>query len=558
MRIDLSSTPYSRAGSHLVVDLDKLDTSPELRIGTRFKGGLAHSLFAMPLGQGQVEGAPGGLQYQAPSGSLRLNFPDAWHMRLSWFGSIVLHTHFTAPNVVQLAEREWLLFGWKQGLILRLHLGGGAIRLGPDSKVPDCREPANLLLEATDRQGDLLIAYGVREPFPDLALLEESVESQSRRIDAEFASFLDAFPDATDAMIPSREDAAYILWSTLRAPLGHITRTASVMSNHWMNNIWNWDNFFNALALAPGHPHLAAEAFSLLFDHISPEGQLPDYLNQAEVSYMRTKPPVHGRFLILMLEAGFDPGENWLADIYEKMARQATWWLEKRTLGPGQSPAYFFPSESGWDNATCLKGYCPAISPDLAAIFMSDLDALGTLASRLGKPNAASKWREQQDSIRAFLESKLIANGRPRVLDLGLRPIRTAGQSLLPFVALYAGNLIDSRLWDALLDSLRSAPFDSPAGLATEALHSPRFVEDGYWAGAAWAPPVLLIADGALRRGNIPFAKHLAGSFCANASRNGFSENYAAASGSPLRDPQYSWSAAAFLHFLHRFPRISP
>jgi hypothetical protein len=59
----------------------------------------------------------------------------------------------------------------------------------------------------------------------------------------------------------------------------------------------------------------------------------------------------------------------------------------------------------------------------------------------------------------------------------------------------------------------------------------------------------MILVAGLEDGGDKEFARELKLRFCRMALRSGMSENYDAATGAPLRDSGYSWSASVYLIF---------
>ncbi len=96
---------------------------------------------------------------------------------------------------------------------------------------------------------------------------ERSFDQVAQVAQSEFTAFVDAVAPWRDDSTPAAELAAYVLRSAAVAPAGFLSRSAILMSKHWMNKVWSWDHRFNALALAPGAPRLAWDQYLTVFDH---------------------------------------------------------------------------------------------------------------------------------------------------------------------------------------------------------------------------------------------------------------------------------------------------
>lgn len=140
-----------------------------------------------------------------------------------------------------------------------------------------------------------------------------------------------------------------------------------------------------------------------------------------------------------------------------------------------------------------------------------------------------------------------------RVYQSGTHRVQADAQSLYPFMPLMLGRRLPQEIAAKLIAGLKEeGRFLTPYGLATEALSSPYYQDDGYWRGPIWAPPMALIIEGLADLGERAFARELARRFCDCVCRSGFAENFDARTGAPLRDPAYTWTSSVFLLLAHR------
>ncbi len=375
----------------------------------------------------------------------------------------------------------------------------------------------------------------VRSPF------EECVAG----VEGEFHRWLDTMPPAPASLAMARVAAAYTNWAAVVEPDGFFRRPAMLMSKGWMDQVWSWDNCFNAMALCGGNPQLAWDQLWLMIDHQDDFGAFPDALNPLFRHYNFSKPPVLGWALGWMMAE--TPGffcENRLQEIYEPLGRWTRWWLEHRTA-PGETlPHYLHGNDSGWDNSTMFDAGAPLIAPDLAALLILQLETLGDLADALGKPREAAWWRERAAAMLEALLQELwradhfIARRQHDGFEVHC-------ESLIPIVPIVLGQRLPA---DVLAALIRQIPeFLTEHGLATEKPSSPHYATSGYWRGPIWAPSTLLIVDGLRCCGEQALAEDIASRFCAMCAGSGFAENFDALSGRGLCDTGYTWTSSVFL-----------
>lgn len=178
----------------------------------------------------------------------------------------------------------------------------------------------------------------------------------------------------------ARRLAAYLLWANTVPAEGALTRPAIYMTKNHMINIWSWDNAFSALGVAEMDAALAFDQFGAIFDHQHASGLLPDFVNDRDVSFAFTKPPVHGWAILRLVQA--HPTfltEDRRAALIPWLERQVGYWLTHARKDAHSLPAYFHGNDSGWDNASFFAEGGPVITPDLPSFLILACDCLALL-----------------------------------------------------------------------------------------------------------------------------------------------------------------------------------
>ncbi|MPY63196.1 amylo-alpha-1,6-glucosidase [Streptomyces spongiae] len=384
-----------------------------------------------------------------------------------------------------------------------------------------------------------------RRPYRSTSTFGEVTEAARRS----FAEFVDTVaPWRTDGT-PAVELAAYVVWSATVLPAGLVTRPAVLMSKHWMDKVWSWDHCFNALALAPGSPGLAWDQFSLPFDHQDESGALPDSVTHSEVLYNFVKPPIHGwafGHLRRRLREPLTPAQ--LTEAYDRLTRWTDFWLTARRAPGAALPHYQHGNDSGWDNATTFDPDRVAVTADLAAVLVLQLDELARLAAELGFRDDARRRTEAADALQAALLDELWDGERFLSRPAhGGAPSPSA--SLLDLMPIVLGDRLPPKVSDRL--AKRIDTHLTAFGLATEHPASPHYEPDGYWRGPIWAPATVLIEDGLRRAGHERLADEISARFRALCETSGFAENFDALTGQGLRDRAYTWTASSYLLLAH-------
>lgn len=358
-----------------------------------------------------------------------------------------------------------------------------------------------------------------------------------------FAGFLEALAPWRDDETPAAGLAAYVLWSATVHPAGMLSRTAVLMSKHWMDKVWSWDHCFNALALY-GLPDLAWDQFRVPFDHQDESGALPDSVTHSEVLWNFVKPPIHGWALHRLRSSACDPGRDKLLDIYRQVAGWTRFWLEARQAAGSGLAHYQHGNDSGWDNATTFDPERVIESADLAAFLVLQLDELARLAVDLGLPVEAADWDRRSQAMMTTMIGRLWDG--ERFVARGVESGRTwTSASLLDLMPIVLGERLPAEVRDRVVARLEDHLTDH--GLATERPGSTEYQADGYWRGPIWAPATILIEDGLRRAGEPDLADRISRRFRRLCETSGFAENFDARTGAGLRDRAYTWTASAYL-----------
>ncbi|WP_284164901.1 trehalase family glycosidase [Frigidibacter sp. SD6-1] len=383
---------------------------------------------------------------------------------------------------------------------------------------------------------------GTIDLFPAIppAPASEGFEDARAGAASEFADWLAKAPHGTDE---ARRLAAYLLWANTVPAEGALTRPAVYMSKNDMINIWSWDNAFSALGVAAMDGGLAFDQFGAIFDHQHASGLLPDFVNDRDVSFAFTKPPVHGWAILRLIDR--HPG--WLTEdrrqaLVPWLSAQVGYWLTHARKGASNLPTYFHGNDSGWDNATFFAEGGPVMTPDLPTFLILTCDCLARL-----DPERSAAWQAQAGQLYSQLIASLWTGetfGSRRAAD----PARLrTDESLIGFMPLLLGPRLPREMAAALVSGLKSGGWITDWGPATESTGSPLYEANGYWRGPIWAPTTLLLWDGLMQQGDVQLARDIARRFCRLCETSGMAENFDALSGAGLHDRAFAWTSAVYL-----------
>ncbi len=362
-------------------------------------------------------------------------------------------------------------------------------------------------------------------------------------VEGEFIHWLARTPKGgADA---ARRLAAYLLWANTVPAEGALTRPAIYMSKNHMINIWSWDNAFSALGVATMNPDLAFDQFGAIFDHQHASGLLPDFVNDRDVSFAFTKPPIHGWAILRLAEAntGFITDAR-RAALIPWLERQVGYWLTHARKDDQSLPAYFHGNDSGWDNASFFIEGGPVITPDLPTFLILTCDCLGRLHQ---DENQSLSWRNRADALLELLLTQLWDGTSFGTRLLADPACLRQDQSLIGFMPLLLGKRLPRDMAHALIDRVQTGGWLTPWGPATESPASPIYEADGYWRGPIWAPTTMLLWDGLRQQGEAGLADSIARHFLNLCETSGMAENFDALTGAGLRDRAFAWTSAVYL-----------
>lgn len=337
------------------------------------------------------------------------------------------------------------------------------------------------------------------------------------------------------------KECAYIMWSNTIAPLGNFDTEAIVMSKAGMSNVWSWDNAFNALGLADIDYRMAMDQFMVMYKHINRVGRVPDAISQNYKVWNFVKPPVQGWMYKQMIKRNPEfATPHALEEVYFDMKRNTDWWLNLR----GEVPSYYHGNDSGQDNSTCYDESEHIETSELIAFLSVQCSFLSEAAeilhyptdkktyARLAEELAEKAVKDYWDGEKIFV--RLAETGEPYYCD-ALMPLRVIVlEDRLPKEM---QEYIVKRIWEHHL---------CVGGIASEAVDSPKFEENGYWRGAVWAPDVVMFVYALRNLGYNDLADKISENYKNGVTKYGFSENTSALTGKQLRCKGYSWAANAY------------
>ncbi|MBO5110796.1 MAG: hypothetical protein J6D21_08780 [Clostridia bacterium] len=337
------------------------------------------------------------------------------------------------------------------------------------------------------------------------------------------------------------KECAYILWSNTIAPAGNFTTEAIVMGKAGMSNVWSWDNAFNALGLADVDFRMAMDQFMIMYKHINRVGRVPDAISEHYKVWNFVKPPVQGWMYKQMIKRNPEfATPHALEEVYFDMKRNTDWWLNLR----GDTPSYYHGNDSGQDNSTCYDKSEHIETGELIAFLSVQCSFLSEAAEVLNYPTDKRVYAQ----LSKELAEKAIKNywdGEKLFVRLAETGEPYYCNALMPLRVIVLEDMLPKEMQEYIVKRITEHHL-CVGGIASEALDSPMFEENGYWRGAVWAPDVIMFVFALRNLGYTDLANQIAENYKTSVCKYGFSENTSALTGKQLRCKCYAWAANAY------------
>lgn len=341
----------------------------------------------------------------------------------------------------------------------------------------------------------------------------------------DFEAWGEKYPAVRTEFQKAREKAIYIIWSHVMAPNRQMTEEMVYMSRNCLADAFGWQQSYQAIAV--GMDIRQAWGFLCnMFAYQLPDGQLPDWINDACSTYLTCKPPFQGlAFDWLWNHADMTQlrAEDYKR-LYEPLAKWTLWWFDYRDSDRDGIPQYSHPDESGWDDGSIFSKGVPVESPDLCAFLILQTEALGKMAGKLGRHFEEKIWMEKSKCLlRNML--KEFWDGEHFVAKLSGSHEIVGGRC----VALYQPIILGKRLPADVLEKLIRDLSDENGylcehGIASEHPNSSLFeIQNGFCRGVVVSPVQLMMVLGIKESGEDDLAKEIAYRFCRKVARDGFS-----------------------------------
>lgn len=352
-------------------------------------------------------------------------------------------------------------------------------------------------------------------------------------------------------------------WRASRGDLLH----DGVIPSHAMDyfiGFWGWDSWKHAVALAGFAPDLAKNQVRAMFDYQTQEGMVIDciYTNKRENNTRDSKPPLAAWAVNEIYKATADIG--FVKEIYPKLLKYYRWWYQYRDhdrngiceFGSVDGTLEAAAWESGMDNAirfdhaSMVKNQKGAWSlnqesVDLNAYLAYEYTLLKELAQVSG-----NEFTEQDRSTNVanyFFHTEKGFFYDKKLSDHSFVTVEGC-EAYIPFWAKIA---TVEQAEQAMKYFTDSAKFGTYIPFPTVTADHPKFSSNGYWRGPIWLDQVYFGIRGIRNYGYNELAdnytKQVFDRLNGLIGDAPIHENYDTNTGSRLKSPNFSWSAAHLL-----------
>lgn len=554
--LDLSLVPFSIAGSWLRISALWANEPGRLVIGciagrARETGGINIFEISLLRGKGDVPftytATPTLLELHAEGGGgARFTFQDAETFRFEAHGVDVQLSacHGFGTSVTDRTGR--VVLGDTHTYLYHHIRPEPGTSITRRSLHKEKRGPVFVLRGENGPSGAIRCSF-VEDAWPEPL---PSVDEAAAAIEAEWNDWMARMPDVPERYREDAELAWHINWLSTVSPRGRMTRRGMLMSKNWMTHVWSWDNCFNAQAVCEADLELAWDQMLLMFDLQDEAGCLPDGVSDHMAGRTFVKPPVYGWTIMRIIDrVGIEPCMPYLREVYEPLGRVTDWWYRVRDYDGDGMCQYHHGNDSGWDNATAFDQGFPTEGSDLAAHLVLQTEALALIADALGRDAEAAAWRGRSEKQLADLLEQGVDERNRFFSPLSGCDSARETRSLLNYIPMVLGSRLPGQVRAALVEDLQPGRgYLTDYGLATQAVETDEFDENGYWRGAVWPPSTYLIFDGLCDAGETELARTIAERYCEMClGQGGMYENYSAVTGRGLCDPAYTWGSSVFL-----------
>lgn len=419
-----------------------------------------------------------------------------------------------------------------------------------NNSITDDHFQVNVMVEA--QEGDaLLLNITPRLGFTRSIPTSDSTIEASR---LRWQSWFDAAPPVLEVYQQQYDYAWWVMGEGLLNTRYFFTREAMAPSKIHYVGVWQWDQFFHAIAYRHVNARLAEDQIRMVLDHQRADGMLPDAIHdEGLVTHLTypvdadvTKPPLAAWTVLKLYEKSGHL--DFLEETYQPLCRWNDWWMTY-SMNENGLAEYRHPFSSGLDDSPMWDEGMPVVAPDLNTYLCIQQESLAQMADLIGLPDDAAKYRAGADQMAQQMLDLLWSEeqGIFHALHLG-KPVSV----LTPFhlLPLWTGRLpasVVERLVKHLTDP---ALFWTEWPIPTVAISDPKFDPMQMWRGPTWPNINYLFVEGLTRIGWHELARQLRRKTLELLMQHADIYEYynpLTAERPPKSAPIYGWSAAVFI-----------
>jgi putative isomerase len=338
---------------------------------------------------------------------------------------------------------------------------------------------------------------------------DATIEASRQRWQAWF----DATPRALDKYQKQYDYAWWVMGEGLLNTRYFFTREAMAPSKIHYVGVWQWDQFFHAIAYRHVNTRLAEDQIRMVLDHQRADGMLPDAIHdEGLVTHLNypvdadvTKPPLAAWTVLKLFEKSGHI--DFIEETYEPLCRWHNWWMTSSVNENGLSE-YRHPFSSGLDDSPLWDEGMPVVAPDLNTYLCIQQESLARMADLIGLPDDAAKYRAGADQMAQQMMDLMWSE------ELGAFNALHMGQPVSVFTPFHLLPLWTTRLPDSVVERLlhhltNPALFWTEWPIPTVAINDPKFDPMQMWRGPTWPNINYLFVEGLTRIGQHDLAREL-------------------------------------------------
>jgi len=382
------------------------------------------------------------------------------------------------------------------------------------------------ILVTPDESGEFLLGIEewthdpTRRPTSEYPTYEQGLASVKEDFDSYCAKVCPKLPPKYE---PKRLQALWQSWNMTVEPDGEsdYKHTMVKMIHCIFEAAFVWQQPKQAIWLSNDLP-LAWSVYTSSFDQMDANGRIVDALTYRAQPSDGLKPPVHGAALLWLMKNRDLSNVPDKEHVWERLAKWTSYWLNFRDIDKDGVVEYQNIIETGWEDSASFRVGFPNASPDLNALIALCMEALAKFGRYIGKDEAiCAEWESKSKALIAKIPEKFW-DGKKWFAFNADNGAKSDSDTIALYITLMLGERLPKEIIDKSIENIfREGGFDTPFGLASEALDSPYFGH-GFTQGSVITPAQMLMVLAFEECGRPDLAKSVANKYCAILRDYGF------------------------------------